>query len=134
MTSQVKNTIAQLLTAGFKRKQFSVRVERIYCAQYRKDGCSNPYDYGKAIVIVGSEFRGGEYWDSSRVIEERVEAVLATGLGVVKGIWQNGLVTYTIDTSYERRGKLAIVDLREDKNTVPLLYGGHKPREIAQGA
>jgi len=100
MTSQAKEAIRQMKAAGFARSEFWVETERIYRAQYRKEGCKHPYDYGKANIYVRN----------SALIEPRLQAILAADLGVLKTILKSGTVLYCILTDYSKRGKMEVVD------------------------
>ncbi len=115
MTEQAKRAIQQMKAAGFKRNEFFVRTERIYRAAYAREGVKNPYDYGATHVMVRCRFDGDIYRDSSFLIEEKHEAIIAAGLGVEKQLYASGLVFWLIRTEYSYQGKLTVTDLREWK-------------------
>lgn len=116
MTEQAKRAIQQMKAAGFKRSQFKAQTERIYRASYARDGIRNPYDYGHTVVLISGEFRDGVYVNGSQMIEEKVDAIIATGLGVQKSIYASGFTVYIIRTEYKFEGKLTVYDFREDKS------------------
>ena len=110
MRETTKAVVAQMLRAGFKRSEFTCHIERIYRAQYAKEGVRNPYDYGSVTVLVHGTFRDGVYVNSNRLIAERAEAIIATGLGVQHLQFTNGGEAYLIRTEYMYRGKIDVVD------------------------
>lgn len=127
MLEQTKRAIAQMKQAGFKRSQFKVETERIYRHTYRKEGIRNPYDYGLAHVYISGEFREGVYFNGSQMIVEKLDAILATGLGVQKSIYKNGFTVYIIRTDYSYQGKLTVFDFREDKSIEEFLQPSQEP-------
>jgi hypothetical protein len=126
MTEQAKRAIQQMKQAGFLRSEFKVETERIYRPQYRKEGCRYPYDYGTAQVYVSGGFRDGQYVNGSEMIAEKLDAILAAGLGVMKHIGKSGYTVLIVLTDYSHQGKLQVCDFREDK-TVPEFL---RPREV----
>lgn len=101
VTPQVQLAILQMKGAGFEHGrirsngQFFVEVERFS----RSRNGERWIEYGNAVIVMLC---------ASNVIEERIETICRTGLGVWEYRLEDGRKSFSVSTHYDDRGKHTI--------------------------
>lgn len=113
MTEQVRYTVSCMLRAGFRRRSFRVRAQRVYSAGLRKEGAAQPYYYGPAQITVFGQFCGGQRLSGQSLIAHHMDNLVKAGLGVHRFRLANGKFLYHISTRHSEAGMLVDHDLTE---------------------
>lgn len=87
-TAQAQRAINQMLQAGFKRTEFSVRTARHYVGKVNGKRC---YEYGNASITVKMK---------SRDMVKYIRPAIKAGLGVIAYRARKGLYLITFTTKF----------------------------------